>query len=170
VWREIRAPATGSPGRHGSTGLEDEDEDEDEMMLYRELARHTSSTSLIFRVRQRSQSYRQSDKVDESPEGAGYTSPGQRGSTYFSFMAISTFHPVSAILSPVTSLLQTRFGMFSARADRVEPGLAKSDFSSIKGQALPALLGTEHFRGFLKESFVVNPDMGHVEERETKRF
>jgi hypothetical protein len=29
------------------------------------------------------------------------------------------------------SLLQTRFGMFSARADRGRPGLPKSDFLSI---------------------------------------
>ncbi len=39
------------------------------------LNRHTSSTRLIFSLRQ---SYRQSDKVDASPEGARYTSPGQR--------------------------------------------------------------------------------------------
>jgi hypothetical protein len=32
----------------------------------------------------------------------------------------------------MTSLLQTRFGMFSARADRGRPGLPKSDFLSIQ--------------------------------------
>jgi hypothetical protein len=39
-----------------------------------------------------------------------------------------TFPPVSAILSSMPSLLQTRFGMFSARADRGRPGAAEKRF------------------------------------------
>ena len=41
----ISAGSSGSTGRHGSTGLEDEDEDEDERMLYREPMRELAAAA-----------------------------------------------------------------------------------------------------------------------------